>query len=249
MSATSYPWRGLTLLPERAVFEAQTRTLFIADPHFGKAASFRALGQPVPRGTTEENLCRLGALVDAQDARRLVVLGDFLHGRAGRTSGLFAQLREWRAARPAIECIVVRGNHDAHAGDAPADCGFTSVDEPFVLDGVEGWHHAAAADGHEGPVLLSGHIHPVVRLAGPGRDRLRLPCFCLRGRELVLPAFGEFTGGHPVDPRHWRELVATTGTHLFPIPAGPPILRRGAQALRSGHDDDSLAAARGDEDP
>jgi DNA ligase-associated metallophosphoesterase len=249
MSATSYPFRGLFLLPERAVFEPQTRSLFIADPHFGKAATFRALGQPVPCGTTEENLRRLGALVDAHDARRLVVLGDFLHGPAGRTQRLFARLREWRAARAALECIVVRGNHDVRAGDAPSDCGFTHVDEPFALDGVEGWHHAEGPAGVEGPVILSGHIHPVVRLAGPGRDRLRLPCFCLRGREIVLPAFGEFTGGHAVDPRHWRELVVTTGTHLFPIPAGPPILRRGAQALRSGNDDDPLRAARGDEDP
>jgi DNA ligase-associated metallophosphoesterase len=249
MSATSYPFRGLILLPERAVFEPQSRTLFIADPHFGKASSFRALGQPVPGGTTAENLRRLGALADAHDARRLVVLGDFLHSRTGRTQRLFAQLREWRAARPALDCVVVRGNHDVRAGDAPADCGFTSVDEPFALDGVEGWHHVEGPAGVEGPVILSGHIHPVVRLAGPGRDRLRLPCFCLRGREIVLPAFGEFTGGHRVDSRHWRELVVTTGTHLFPIPAGPPILRRGAQALRSGNDDDPLAAARGDEDP
>ncbi|MGJ0509126.1 MAG: ligase-associated DNA damage response endonuclease PdeM [Methylocystis sp.] len=250
MSATVHPCHGLLLLPERAAFQAQTRTLWIADPHFGKAASFRALGQPVPRGTTEETLRRLGALVEAHGARRLVVLGDFLHGRAGRTQRLFTQLTEWRAARAALDCVVVRGNHDAHAGDAPAECGFVSVDEPFALDGVEGWHHAPAPLGAEGPVVLSGHIHPVARLSGPGRDRLRLPCFCLRGREIVLPAFGAFTGGHPVEPRHWRELVVTTGTHLFAIPAGPRILRRGAQALRSGHDDDPLAKRhRRDRDP
>ncbi len=115
MSATSYPFRGLILLPERAVFEPQSRTLFIADPHFGKASSFRALGQPVPRGTTAENLRRLGALADAHDARRLVVLGDFLHSRTGRTQSLFARLREWRAARPALDCVVVRGNHDVRS--------------------------------------------------------------------------------------------------------------------------------------
>lgn len=250
MSAAAYPYRGLTLLPQRAVFQPQTRTLWIADPHFGKAASFRALGQPVPRGTTDENLRRIGALLDAQDARRLVVLGDFLHGRAGRSQGLFARLAAWRGARPELDCIVVRGNHDARAGDAPPDCGFESVDEPFALEGVEGWHHVAGPLEPEGPLILAGHIHPVIRLAGPGRDRLRLPCFCLRGREIVLPAFGEFTGGHPVDPRHWRELLATTGTHLYAIPAGPRILRRGAQALRSGHDDDSLAKSpRGNDDP
>lgn len=218
MSATSFAHRGLVLLPQRAVWQAETRTLWIADLHLGKAASFRALGQPAPGGTTRENLARLGALLDAQGAARLVVLGDFLHGPLGRTPGLFVQLQAWRAARAALDCIVVRGNHDAAAGDAPAACGFISVDEPFTLQGVEGWHAAPVGAPAEGPTILSGHVHPVARLSGPGRDRLRLPCFCLRGREILLPAFGEFTGGHPVDPKDWRTLVATTGAHLFAIP-------------------------------
>jgi metallophosphoesterase superfamily enzyme len=35
--------------------------LLVADPHFGKAATFRALGVRVPRGTTEGTLARLAA--------------------------------------------------------------------------------------------------------------------------------------------------------------------------------------------
>lgn len=219
---------GLTLLPERAVWQGETRTLWIADLHLGKAASFRALGQPAPVGTTQENLRRLGDLIEKHAARRLVVLGDFLHARSGRTPALFSQLAEWRAARTDVEVVVVRGNHDAHAGDTPDECGFVTMDEPFTLASVEGWHEAPAPAGAvEGPAILSGHLHPVAWLSGPGRDRLRLPCFCIRGREVVLPAFGEFTGGHPVEPQDWDELVVTTPTRLFPLPR--PILRRSAE--------------------
>lgn len=219
---------GLTLLPERAVWQAETRSLWIADLHLGKAASFRALGQPAPAGTTQENLLRLGALIEKHAARRLVVLGDFLHARTGRTPALFAQLADWRATRSEVEIVVVRGNHDIRAGDAPEACGFVTVDEPFTLSGVEGWHETPSGSrATRGPARLSGHLHPVVWLSGPGRDRLRLPCFCLREREIVLPAFGEFTGGHPVEPRDWEELVATTQTRLFPLPQ--PILRAGAE--------------------
>jgi metallophosphoesterase superfamily enzyme len=46
----------LLLLPEKAVFWPAQGMLIIADIHFGKAASFRAQGIPVPRGTTTENL-------------------------------------------------------------------------------------------------------------------------------------------------------------------------------------------------
>ncbi|CAN5366364.1 hypothetical protein BH10PSE17_BH10PSE17_35830 [soil metagenome] len=42
----------LELLPERAIWWPGERTLLIADVHFGKGAAFRALGVPVPRGTT-----------------------------------------------------------------------------------------------------------------------------------------------------------------------------------------------------
>ena len=42
----------LLLLPEKAVYWPAEQMLIVADIHFGKAASFRALGVPVPRGTT-----------------------------------------------------------------------------------------------------------------------------------------------------------------------------------------------------
>lgn len=42
--------------------------------------------------------------------------------------------------------------------------------------------------------LFSGHIHPGVQLKGKGRQKLRLPCFYQGMKQLILPAFGEFTG-------------------------------------------------------
>ena len=39
---TPFYWNDLALLPQRAVWRAADRTLFVADVHIGKAASFRA---------------------------------------------------------------------------------------------------------------------------------------------------------------------------------------------------------------
>ena len=55
--------RCLHLLPERAAWLPDAGLLLVADVHFGKAASFRRLGVPVPRGTTGANLARLDALL------------------------------------------------------------------------------------------------------------------------------------------------------------------------------------------
>ena len=41
----------MLLLPEKALYWPAQHMLVIADIHFGKAAAFRALGVPVPRGT------------------------------------------------------------------------------------------------------------------------------------------------------------------------------------------------------
>ena len=86
--------RALHLLPERAAWLAEAGLLLVADAHFGKGASFRRLGVPVPRGTTHANLTRLDALVDRlTGVRELVFLGDFRHAASGRAPATVQALR------------------------------------------------------------------------------------------------------------------------------------------------------------
>lgn len=75
----------LELLPERAIHWPARRTLFVADTHWGKAATLRAYSIPVPMGGTDDDLERLSRALEKTDARRLIVLGDALHAREGRS--------------------------------------------------------------------------------------------------------------------------------------------------------------------
>ncbi len=196
----------LWLLPQRAVWWPAERTVFVADVHLGKAAAFRAAGVPVPGGTTGDNLQRLSTTLQVTGAHRLVVLGDWLHARAALTPAVRQALQAWRAAHAALECVLVRGNHDAHAGDPPAELDFRVVEEPWPLGPWVCRHAppAASVPDHGGVpsaprrLALCGHVHPVAALRGPARERLRLPCYVLTPSALCLPAFGSFTGGHPV---------------------------------------------------
>ena len=66
-------------------------------------------------------------------------------------------------------------------------------------------------DGRAG-LNLCGHIHPTTTLR-QGSDRLRLPCFAYDKVEqrMLIPAFGELTGGH--DCRHgYRKWLVAEGT-------------------------------------
>jgi hypothetical protein len=123
----------LLLCAEHAVFWPARQTLLIADAHFGKAASFRRLGVPVPRGTTEANLARLDELISGlPDQREIVFLGDFLHAASGRAPATLRALQAWRDRHAGLGLSLVRGNHDSHAGDPPAALGIEVVAELFA---------------------------------------------------------------------------------------------------------------------
>lgn len=210
----------LLLTPERAVVWPAERTVFIADVHLGKAAVFRARGIPVPRGTTRTMLARLSQLIARTQAQRLVILGDFLHARESHSHGTLQALGDWRAEHAHLHCIVVQGNHDRHAGQVEASLGFMPQAQPFEAPGLIGVHEAseagvplAKAQPHV-PLVLAGHIHPVVNLRGR-LDQLRLPCYRLRGNMLTLPAFGEFTGGHAAHEPGDRLFVIAEQVHAL----------------------------------
>lgn len=208
--------QALWLLPELAAWHDASRTLFVADLHLGKSASFRARGLPVPSGTTADNLRRLDALVREHAAARVVFLGDLLHSRHAQRESAIAPLHAWRAAHATLRCVLVRGNHDSHAGDPPSSLRFDVVDEPWPVDGAPGLvachHPQRVAAG----TVLAGHWHPAVTLRGPARDHQRLACFCVVDKLLVLPAFGAFTGSSPQSPPAGSLCFPVGGDRVWP---------------------------------
>ena len=206
---------AVVLLPERALWWPRERALFVADVHLGKAASFRALGQPVPAGTTRDNLDRLSGLVNALGARSLVVLGDFLHAATAQQAQVIDPVLAWRQRHAALRCLLVRGNHDSHAGDPPAALRFDIVNEPFRVGPFAACHHPQQVAG---AMVLAGHLHPAVQLRGRGLDRLRLACFCEGENWLILPAFGAFTGSTLELPAQTLRCYAVGGGLVMALP-------------------------------
>ena len=211
----TYANHAVWLLPEHALWWPEGRVLFIADLHLGKAATYRALGQPVPSGTTFENLRRLSELVEYYQPAQIVFLGDFLHARQARTASVFDQVYAWRQSHESVHCTLVRGNHDSPAGDPPPELNISVVDEPHLLGPFAACHHPQQHATH---AVLAGHLHPAAVLQGPARDRLRLPCFVFDQRSAILPAFGEFTGGYTVALQQGVQLYAAGGGSVWHLP-------------------------------
>lgn len=213
----SLHWRGhrLELLAERAVWDPQQRTLLVADLHLGKAEHFQGHGIALPSDGDATSFNTLLALAHRLEPQSVVVLGDLIHGRAGLT----AELRQKLAALPALLGCPLRlidGNHERGSWLEGLRREPSSRLGPLWL--------SHAPEPRADRLNLCGHLHPVA-LVGRGGERLRLPCYAYRrgssGDQLVLPAFGHLTGGHPCHEADGLWLVAEGHVVPWRIPTMP----------------------------
>ncbi len=189
----------LVLLAERAILWPARRALMLSDVHFGKSATFRAHGIPVPEGESQADLDRITKLVERYEVDHLAIIGDFYHSGIALSPSLHDSLASFRDSLNA-EIILVRGNHDKTRHEL-----LPMIDrlDWFPIELV----HDPADATPEKPAI-AGHLHPLCRI-GHARRASRLPCFLKTENLLVLPAFGTFTAGHIVK--------AKTGQTLYPI--------------------------------
>jgi DNA ligase-associated metallophosphoesterase len=203
----------LWLLPQRAAYWPRTESLLVADAHLGKAAAFRREGIAVPAGTTDENLQQLTALVDALGATRVVFLGDMLHNRVARDASARAFTR-WREQHANVDVVLVRGNHDRRAGDPPCEWRVECVDEPWSVDAIALCHVPQTVPDR---FAIAGHAHPAAKLAGRGREFVRLPCFFFTRDYAILPAFGPFTGMADVEPDEGDRVYVVAESQVIEV--------------------------------
>ena len=196
------------LLADRAILWPRRRALLVADTHFGKDALFQARGVPVPTDVTAHDLTRLGGLVDVNEVHELIVLGDFFHGRESNDAEMTRGLKAWRDARPHVAVTLLRGNHDRHAGD-PDDSLDIACLNSLTIDAVKLQHDPLPDDApnDDDVSILCGHVHPAATLADFDGTVVKLPCFVLDARQLILPAFGRFTGTATMPRKPGRELL------------------------------------------
>lgn len=206
---------SMVALPQKALWWPSRGTLFVADVHLGKEASFQAQSIPIPMGPTAETLNRLDALIRSTRAEHLILLGDLWHAKSGRTPKLVDDFIAWRTRHQTVKMTLVEGNHDLKSGKLPANSNFEEVAEPFLVPPFALSHYPEpCADGY----VLCGHIHPGVLLEGRGRQSMKLPCFWIGKRVAVLPAFGEFTGCARVSPVEGDQVMVVAEDQVIRVP-------------------------------
>ena len=204
---------SLTLLPEGAVYLTDSDTLVLADLHLGKSAAFRAKGLPVPEGDTARDLGRVRSLAEKHGAARVVIAGDLFHAPSGITPELETDLEDFLNAS-GIPVTLVLGNHDEKLRAIPAR--LESLRELDLGSNLRVIHDPD--DAHGKSLHLCGHLHPIVKIPDGKRTSLRFPCFFKHGNQLVLPAFGTFTGGAVVHPEPEDRVFVALRNQVIELP-------------------------------
>lgn len=211
--------QALQLLPQRALWWPAQQAIVVADIHLGKDAVFRRQGLALPRGAADEDLNRLSTLIRRYQARQLIVLGDFLHAAPQDQEDWMPALIEWRTQHASLALKWLLGNHDRRVALLARSLDAQCLSDPDELGGLLLCHEPPETTRTPS---LSGHWHPVLQLRTAARIRKRLPAFWLAGQRLVLPAFGELTGGHPIPHRAADRSWVTDGTEVFEWPPSQP---------------------------
>lgn len=208
---------ALWLLPERAVFWPRHSALIVADTHFGKSCALAHHGLAIPAGTDDADRARLTKMIAEVAARRLIVLGDFLHEPLQTQNSEAMRMQTWCESLGTTKIQVIAGNHDRGVS--------TGWRGPIEWIAGEHWeqpfcfiHDDSMKPMAEPGFSMSGHIHPAMALRGLRKRSSRVPAFWLRKRGLVLPSFGSFTGGYLIQPASGEQVFAVSPERVVPFP-------------------------------
>ncbi|MGL5889561.1 MAG: ligase-associated DNA damage response endonuclease PdeM, partial [Bacteroidia bacterium] len=152
------------------------------------------------------------------DAEQIAIIGDFFHSDPNTEWGLFS---EWHQ-KLNIPIKLITGNHDKALFTSQPEtttelCGDELVVSPFVLQ-----HHPNEKKDNRNYYRIAGHVHPGYNLRGKARQRVVLPCFCIEENQLILPAFGSFTGKEMIEPKVNARYFVIAGNSVTEIPQQSP---------------------------
>ena len=197
------------LHPSGAVFWESKKIIIISDVHLGKVTHFRKHGIAIPQSAVSENFRKITEVLDYFEPEKIIFLGDLFHSAKNSEWDLF---EEW-ISNHNQETYLIAGNHDIIDQKHYYEIGILVVDL-LQIDYFLFTHHPTEK---EDLFNFSGHIHPGIILRGLGLQNLRLRCFFQKSNQMVLPAFGEFTGKFILKPEEDHLVYAIAGNEVILI--------------------------------
>lgn len=200
---------NFTLHASGALFWKEKNTVLISDVHLGKIAHFRKHGLAIPENAILENFTRMDEVLELFKPEKIIFLGDLFHSKINNEWILFSN---W-VKKINLEIILVEGNHDIIDKQNYASLNIV-IHSKLLIDSFLLTHHPIETDNF---FNFCGHIHPGIKLKGKGRQFLNLACFFRKPKQLIFPAFGEFTGNFYLVPTENDLVYAVSKEAVFEV--------------------------------
>lgn len=199
---------------DRTIFWEEKKALILSDLHLGKSGHFRKNGIGIPQNMFQEDMQRLMHNIQHFKAEQLIIVGDLFHSHNNKEHDLFLK---WRHDVPYVAIHLILGNHDILAKDWYGQANIQLHHKILVKDGFVFTHDMDSITIEDGLYYFSGHIHPGVVMRGVGKQVLRFPCFYFSSSQAILPAFGRFTGIHPIEANKEDNVFVLAENSIFQL--------------------------------
>lgn len=183
--------------------------LIVADLHLGKIEHFRKHGSALPDLSNAIDYIHLEQNIAEFLPQRVVFLGDLFHSSLNTSWQIF---KEWVKRQP-VEFTLIVGNHDIIPVTHFKDLGFY-IKKYWDVSAFRLTHKPEDTSNQ---FNFCGHIHPGYRLRGKARQQLKLSCFYQKQHQMILPAYGSFTGNYYINPEENEHIYVLSDEKVIQV--------------------------------
>ena len=185
MKTLNFCNHGLQICKEGVLFWLEKEIAIVSDLHLEKGSSYASSGQYIPPYDSEETLLKLLDILNNYRVKKVILLGDTFHDKDAflrmtpKVRFLFEDFTK------KYEVIFILGNHENKIKIEGI-----KFHQEYILDDIHFLHEAIQKNINQ----ISGHFHPVASIKVSSK-KITSKCLIHSNNHLILPSFGEFTGG------------------------------------------------------
>ena len=205
MKTINFNDNELQIHKEGFLYWLEKNCLIVSDLHLEKGSSYAVTGQFIPPYDSYETLNRLINIIRKHKVKKLILLGDTFHDEkainrmSNKVKSLFNKILE------KYEVIFVLGNHESKM-----KIHNLNFHQEYIMDNIHFIHEAV----NKKIFQISGHFHPVASIRLNSK-KITEKCLIHSKNLLILPSFGEFTGGLDIKNEALKPFVKSTSNIYF----------------------------------
>ena len=185
MKTLNFCNHGLQICKEGVLFWLEKEIAIVSDLHLEKGSSYASSGQYIPPYDSEETLLKLLDILNNYRVKKVILLGDTFHDKDAflrmtpKVRFLFEDFTK------KYEVIFILGNHENKIKIEGI-----KFHQEYIVDDIHFLHEAIQKNINQ----ISGHFHPVASIKVSSK-KITGKCLIHSNNHIILPSFGEFTGG------------------------------------------------------